>query len=77
MYAACRVWVRCWILRIQRRDGSVAEVPVTCRLDTAEELSALCGRQACCSVLRKRCLRPPQAPRNAFDISGVLLLFTA
>lgn len=27
------------ILRIQRRDGSVAEVPVTCRLDTAEELS--------------------------------------
>ncbi len=27
------------ILRIQRRDGSLAEVPVTCRLDTAEELS--------------------------------------
>lgn len=62
-------------LRIQRRDGRVAEVPVTCRLDTAEEVSIYAV--ACCSVLRRIGWRLRPTRRNALDPRAVLIQCTA
>ena len=38
---------------VRRRNGEMARVPMTCRLDTADEV-AVCNPVACCSVSAAR-----------------------